>query len=185
MLHIIIYHIFRAQVTLTDLPEALTLLRHNINENKTKIASMGGYALAESFVWGDITSEILMEEFDLILLADCVYYEEVCKPTIIDILLISHFKPQNKDNLQLYLLLILVKILFQAVDQLMETLLHLKKNPTIYLTQEIRNSDVQKKIWESFYQKLNDSFYIEQIPEEQHHASYRSSDIILLRITKK
>lgn len=38
---------------------------------------MGGYAIAESLVWGDNTSEILKEEFDMIVLADCVYYEEV------------------------------------------------------------------------------------------------------------
>lgn len=64
-------------MTLTDLPEALPLLRLNINENKTKIGSMGGYATAESLVWGDNTSEILKEEFDMIVMADCVYYEEV------------------------------------------------------------------------------------------------------------
>lgn len=38
---------------------------------------MGGYAIAESLEWGDSTSEILKEDFDLIFLADCVYYEEV------------------------------------------------------------------------------------------------------------
>lgn len=68
---------YRAQVTLTDLPEALPLLRLNINENKSKIGSMGGYATAESLEWGDSTSEILKEEFNMIVLADCVYYEEV------------------------------------------------------------------------------------------------------------
>lgn len=68
---------FRAQVTLSDLPETLPLLRLNINENKTKISSMGGYAIAESLIWGDNTSEILKEEFDMVVLADCVYYEEV------------------------------------------------------------------------------------------------------------
>lgn len=67
---------FSAQVTLTDLPEALPLLRLNINENKAKIGSMGGYAIAETLVWGE-SSDILDEEFDMIVLADCIYYEEV------------------------------------------------------------------------------------------------------------
>lgn len=67
---------FSAQVTLTDIPETLPLLRLNINENKEKIGSMGGYAIAESLVWGD-SSSLLNEEFDIVLLADCVYYEEV------------------------------------------------------------------------------------------------------------
>lgn len=73
------YHLYRAQVTLTDLPEALSLLRLNINENKQKVSSMGGYAIAESLVWGDNTSELVKEVFDIVVLADCIYYEEVCK----------------------------------------------------------------------------------------------------------
>lgn len=69
--------ICRAQVTLTDLPETLHLLRLNINENKAKVCSMGGYATAESLVWGDNSSEIFTEVYDVVVLADCVYYEEV------------------------------------------------------------------------------------------------------------
>ncbi|KAJ0177777.1 hypothetical protein K1T71_006650 [Dendrolimus kikuchii] len=141
-----------AQVTLTDLPEALSLLRLNITENKPKIGSMGGYAIAESLVWGDNTSDILKEEFDMVVLADCVYYEEALQP-------------------------------------LLETLKYLNsgmnKKPMIYLTQELRDTDTQKKLWESFYDKLVDSFYVEQVPEEQQHANYRSPDIVLLRIIKK
>lgn len=38
---------------------------------------MGGYAIAESLIWGDSSSDIHKEEFDLILMADCIYYEEV------------------------------------------------------------------------------------------------------------
>lgn len=64
-----------AQVTLTDLPEALPLIRLNINENKAKIGSMGGYAIAESLIWGE-SSSLLDDEFDVVVLADCVYYEE-------------------------------------------------------------------------------------------------------------
>lgn len=63
---------------MTDLPEALSLLRININENKQKISSMGGYAIAEPFVWGDNSSELVKEIFDIVVLADCIYYEEVC-----------------------------------------------------------------------------------------------------------
>lgn len=40
---------------------------------------MGGYAIAEALEWGDSTSDIFKEEFDLVVLADCVYYEEVSK----------------------------------------------------------------------------------------------------------
>ncbi|XP_045514669.1 protein N-lysine methyltransferase METTL21D-like [Pieris brassicae] len=141
-----------AQVTLTDLPEALPLLRLNIAENKSKIASMGGYSIAESLVWGDKNSDIHKQDFDMILLADCIYYED-------------------------------------AVDTLIETLKSLNdtinKKPTIYLTQELRDSEIQKKLWKSFYEKLTEYFYIEKVPEEEQHINYRSSDIVLLKITKK
>ncbi|RVE47583.1 hypothetical protein evm_007781 [Chilo suppressalis] len=141
-----------AQVTLTDLPEALPLLRLNINENKSKICSMGGYAVAESLIWGDNSSEILKEEFNMIVMADCVYYEE-------------------------------------AIDSLMHTLLclvnTLAKKPTIYLTQELRDTEIQKRIWNKFYELLTDNFHVQKIPEEQQHTNYRSSDIILLKLNKK
>lgn len=38
---------------------------------------MGGYAIAESLVWGDNGSELVKEVFDIVVLADCIYYEEV------------------------------------------------------------------------------------------------------------
>ncbi|KAG7310040.1 hypothetical protein JYU34_004572 [Plutella xylostella] len=141
-----------AQVTLTDLPESLSLLRLNITENKSKISSMGGYAIAESLIWGDSSSDIHKEEFDLILMADCIYYEE-------------------------------------AIEPLLETLLqlnkHLGKTPIMYLTQEMRDSEIQKRLWDTFYERLSENFNIEKIPEEQQHVNYRSSDIVLLKITRK
>ncbi|XP_041968466.1 protein-lysine methyltransferase METTL21D-like [Aricia agestis] len=141
-----------AQVTLTDLPEALPLLRLNIAENKSKIGSMGGYAIAESLVWGDTNSEIQKQEFDMIVMADCVYYEDAINP------LIETLKCLNNT---------------------------INKKPTIYLTQELRDSDIQKKLWSVFYEKLSEFFFIEKIPEEQQHVNYRSSDILLLKIIKK
>ncbi|KPJ21344.1 Methyltransferase-like protein 21D [Papilio machaon] len=73
-----------AQVTLTDLPEALPLLRLNISENKQKIGSMGGYAIAEVLEWGDNNSDIHKQEFDMVVLADCVYYEDVIYVNILN-----------------------------------------------------------------------------------------------------
>lgn len=60
-----------------------------------------------------------------------------------------------------------------------------KKKPIIYLTQEIRDTDLQKNLWKIFYERLDEHFYIEKIPEEQQHSNYRSADILLLRINKK
>lgn len=72
--------------------------------------------------------------------------------------------------------------LIQTLQCLTNSLL---KKPTIYLTQEMRDSEIQKGLWNAFYEKLTDNFYVEKIPEEQQHANYRSSDIVLLRVTKK
>lgn len=78
---------------------------------------------------------------------------------------------------------------FQAVDPLLETLQcfsnTITKKPVMYLTQELRDSEIQKKLWKKFYNKLTDLFIVEQIPEEEQHKNYRSSDILLLRIKKK
>ncbi|XP_048000747.1 protein N-lysine methyltransferase METTL21D-like isoform X2 [Leguminivora glycinivorella] len=152
MTYFLVKLILSAQVTLTDLPEALPLLRLNINENKSKISSMGGYAIAESLVWGDSTSQILKEEFDIIVLADCVYYEEALDPLV------------------------------QTLQCFTNTI---TKKPTMYLTQEMRDSEVQKRLWTKFFEKLNEIFNVEQIPEEEQHKNYRSPDILLFKITKK
>lgn len=88
-----------------------------------------------------------------------------------------------------YLYCIIKFIMLQALDPLIQTLQCLTnsilKKPTIYLTQEMRDSDIQKSLWNTFYEKLIEIFHVEKIPEEQQHANYRSSDITLLRINKK
>lgn len=80
-------------------------------------------------------------------------------------------------------------LFLQAVDLLIGVLKTLsiksKKKPIIYLTQELRNDELQKNLWSSFYDKLTDSFHVEKIPEEEQHLNYRSTDIVLLRIYKK
>ncbi|XP_013173796.1 PREDICTED: protein-lysine methyltransferase METTL21D-like [Papilio xuthus] len=141
-----------AQVTLTDLPEALPLLRLNISENKQKIGSMGGYAIAEVLEWGDNNSDIHKQEFDMVVLADCVYYEDAVEPLI------------------------------QTLQNLNYTIL---KKPTIYLTQEMRDTEVQKRLWNEFYEKLTDNFHVQKIPEDEQHMNYRSPDIVLLKINRK
>ncbi|XP_077297923.1 protein N-lysine methyltransferase METTL21D-like [Arctopsyche grandis] len=72
-----------AEVTLTDLPEALPLLKHNIVENKSTLVSQGGFATVEALSWGDVESDVIKNTaFDYVLLADCVYYTESIDPLI-------------------------------------------------------------------------------------------------------
>lgn len=83
----------------------------------------------------------------------------------------------------------LTKSFLQAVDPLINTLKCLVNNsqdqPIVYLTQELRQTEAQKTMWTSFYDKLSDYFFIKQIPEEEQHVNYKSPDILLLKLSKK
>ncbi|CAL1538723.1 unnamed protein product [Lymnaea stagnalis] len=69
----------RARVVITDLPEFVPLLQHNITLNKNKLK---GSCTAMALPWGDkkCMTDIKEAHFrsgvDYILLADCVYYEQ-------------------------------------------------------------------------------------------------------------
>ena len=65
--------LFSGDVVITDLAEFVPLLQLNIDENKSLIQ---GSACAQTLVWGQSINKELANP-DLILLADCVYYEEV------------------------------------------------------------------------------------------------------------
>ncbi|XP_049804793.1 protein N-lysine methyltransferase METTL21D-like isoform X2 [Schistocerca nitens] len=70
-----------AHVTMTDLPEIMPLMRHNIDVNRHLWTQSGGSATAEILRWGEEVSEV--KEISLLLLADCVYYEEVLPETAV------------------------------------------------------------------------------------------------------
>ncbi|XP_022287851.2 protein N-lysine methyltransferase METTL21D-like [Crassostrea virginica] len=59
-----------ADVTITDLPDFVPLIKMNIEENKALIK---GTTEAAPLTWGQ---DILSNNFHYILLADCIYYEE-------------------------------------------------------------------------------------------------------------
>lgn len=66
---------FRANVILTDLPEALPLLQLNIDENRKTLSNFGSNVVASPLIWGDQNDLKVIP--DKIVLADCVYYQEV------------------------------------------------------------------------------------------------------------
>ncbi|ESP03382.1 hypothetical protein LOTGIDRAFT_237692 [Lottia gigantea] len=68
-----------AKVTITDLPEFLPLISLNIQENK---ALLTGEIKAETLIWGQVSDVMKKTEWDLILLADCIYYEESLEPLV-------------------------------------------------------------------------------------------------------
>lgn len=71
---IIIYIFCRADVTLTDLEDFIPLLNLNIDTNKHIFQ---GAARAQALKWGEPIKDSSLFNPDYILIADCVYYEEV------------------------------------------------------------------------------------------------------------
>lgn len=57
----------------TDLPEFVPLMQYNIEKNQALIDEKGGLCEAEELSWGTNSNR----KADVILLADCIYYEQV------------------------------------------------------------------------------------------------------------
>ncbi|XP_060919294.1 protein-lysine methyltransferase METTL21D [Labrus mixtus] len=75
-----------ADVTVTDLEDLQTLLRLNIQENKTLIDS--GSITAKVLKWGEDVSDFLPPPH-YILMADCIYYEQSIVPLVESLKLLS------------------------------------------------------------------------------------------------
>lgn len=67
----------RHNVILTDLPDLVPLMQKNLLENLSKCK---GSIRAETLCWGDDVTD--RERMDVILMADCIYYEESLKHLI-------------------------------------------------------------------------------------------------------
>ncbi|XP_065157485.1 protein N-lysine methyltransferase METTL21D-like [Atheta coriaria] len=137
-----------ANVTLTDLPETLTILNDNIAFNRDTINSSQGSVTARVLNWSD-KLDISANDYQLIILSDCVYYSK-------------------------------------SIKSLTQTLVELCGDSTeIIQSQEIRDTDKQKEIWNCYLQQLQMEFNVEEIPTSQQHMEFSSRDIKLLKITKK
>jgi len=69
-----------ANVVLTDLEEALPMLEKNIRVNEQVWKNLGGAAEAKVLKWGkDVNLDF---KPDIVLLTDCVYYEESVQPLL-------------------------------------------------------------------------------------------------------
>ena len=62
---------------MTDLPEFLPLMEYNTQANMGIVKESSGKLSAEALVWGEDVSRFLRPK--LIVLADCIYYEEVMR----------------------------------------------------------------------------------------------------------
>ncbi|XP_001604308.2 protein-lysine methyltransferase METTL21D [Nasonia vitripennis] len=72
---------FGAHVVLTDLATVLPMLEKNIKANEKQWKSLGGVAEAQVLEWGKEVNNLNFKP-EIILLTDCVYYEESVKPLL-------------------------------------------------------------------------------------------------------
>ncbi|KAK3576637.1 hypothetical protein CHS0354_023156 [Potamilus streckersoni] len=68
---------YGADVTMTDLPEFIPLIQLNIDTNKNLFVSK---VTATALPWGRLQN--IDEDYDIILLADCIYYDESLEPLV-------------------------------------------------------------------------------------------------------
>lgn len=70
-------------VLLTDLSEAVPLLKHNIDKNNKKFNKESQVEVS-TLTWSLEEAEKLVKDktFDFVLVADCIYYEESINPLI-------------------------------------------------------------------------------------------------------
>ncbi|KAJ9585072.1 hypothetical protein L9F63_020580 [Diploptera punctata] len=137
-----------AQVMMTDLPEVMPLLEMNIEMNRQVWSSCGGKAHSQVLQWGADVNDSFKTP-DIILLADCVYYEESVEP------LVKTFRAMASTSTE------------------------------IIISQEERDTDKQRHVWQNFEQELLKYFEVTKIPEQQQHPDYCSPDIVVLHAIKK
>lgn len=70
-----LFVVFRAKTIITDLVDFVPLMKQNIEENKKNFVMD---IEARELKWGtDIAKETFCKDVDVVVVADCIYYEEV------------------------------------------------------------------------------------------------------------
>jgi hypothetical protein len=72
------------------------------------------------------------------------------------------------------------------VEPLVKTLCHLADFSTeVFISQEERDTEKQRTVWNAFQELLQRHFEVTKIPEQELHPEFCSSDIIVLRAVKR
>lgn len=73
---------------------------------------------------------------------------------------------------------------FQSIEPLICTLRKVcEKNTHIFISQEMRDSEIQQECWRYFLESINKYFKIHTIPLEEQDEEFRSFDIIIMRLS--
>ncbi|XP_045605826.1 protein N-lysine methyltransferase METTL21D isoform X3 [Procambarus clarkii] len=68
-----------SKVTITDLPQFLPLMRKNIHQNQDILECVVD---ARELTWGNLEQGAALTAPDVLVLADCIYYEESLEPLV-------------------------------------------------------------------------------------------------------
>lgn len=164
---------------MTDLESAMPALNKNVKLNENHWQKSSGSVKTEIFEWG----KELPKNFtpDIVLLTDCVYYEEVFR------IYLKNFYLPFFNSIYIKFFSLLLFYLFQSTKALLDTLEKLcsLKGTYVLMSQEQRDTPIQLKVWQNFKTSLKENFNVTAISEEQQHPIYSSADIDLLKITKE
>ncbi|XP_042225319.1 protein-lysine methyltransferase METTL21D-like isoform X2 [Homarus americanus] len=131
-----------SRVTITDLPQFLPLMNKNILQNQDKFECA---VEARELTWGNTEQGVDLSTPDIIVVADCIYYQESLEP--------------------------LVSTLGSLCG----------RSTTIILSYEERTTGNKPQLQHSFFELMDKHFKRVQIPSEEQHELYRSSDIHLFK----
>jgi len=72
-------------------------------------------------------------------------------------------------------------ISFQSIDKLINTLRDVAGVNTVFLlSQELRESDIQKECWNYFKDQITKYFKTRLVPMEEQNETFSSEDIVLI-----
>lgn len=73
-----------------------------------------------------------------------------------------------------------IRIPFQSIDKLIKTLRDLAGVNTVFLlSQELRESDIQRECWNYFKDQITKYFKTRLVPLEEQNETFSSEDIVL------
>lgn len=162
----------RGDCLITDLPSMIPLIKRNVKKNES---SLKGNVEVKPYEWGtdlQLLSSSVANDFDIILVADCIYYKEVTL---------------HKNSLQTPLKCSF-HISFQSLDSLIQTLLGLLKRPLsntkveAYVSYEDRESEEKQRLVEKFLVEMKKECKVTPVPIDDYREDFKCDDIHILKL---
>lgn len=173
-----IYHFSSGNVLLTDLADMIPLMKRNLVKNLTALSA--GFARVEVFEWGTDFNHLLPEGgegYDLVLVADCIYYREVDFEQVVFFFFV------------LMRIVSLITYSLQSLTALVKTLEQVSMaghRPTeILVCYEERESEEKRNLVKDFTRLIETNFTVSKIPLDDYHDDWKCDDVHILKLFRK